>query len=246
VAALALAFTFVVRTYFLHKKRSEKMRVEEEKELRVWNGEDVVKECQNNVIQTLQTVSRLFTAVLQAYIFEDRKKVKKTAKQVQELSLLTKRLKRDVLLTLKRLEDDSVDAGHYYVQTLDYLREISHCLTFITDPVLEHLENNHPTISREQEQDMLQLNQDISSLFKGILLMLKARRFDSLDEIIKKQTAILTELERIKKQQVKLIKAEKAGTRNSLLMFNLLAETKNLLLNTINMLKSQRDFLKRT
>ncbi|MFW5707237.1 MAG: hypothetical protein ACOC12_04895, partial [Bacteroidota bacterium] len=54
---------------------------------------------------------------------------------------------------------------------------------------------------------------------------------------------IVTELEKIKKFQIRLIKAEKVGTRNSMVIFNYLSETKNMLLYTVNLLKSQRDFL---
>jgi len=40
-----------------------------------------------------------------------------------------------------------------------------------------------------------------------------------------------------------LIKREEAGTKNSLLFLNTLTESKNLILNSINILKAQRDFV---
>jgi hypothetical protein len=48
---------------------------------------------------------------------------------------------------------------------------------------------------------------------------------------------------RIKKKQIKFIKAEMVGTRNTLLYLNLLSETKNLVLYALNMVKSHRDFM---
>ena len=42
----------------------------------------------------------------------------------------------------------------------------------------------------------------------------------------------------------KRIKNQEVGTRNSMLYTYLLAETRNMLLNAVNMVKSQRDFVK--
>ncbi|MFO7977123.1 MAG: inorganic phosphate transporter, partial [Bacteroidales bacterium] len=243
VAALALAFFFLIRTYYLHKKRSAEKQQQKEKELRVWNGEEVLHESHLNVTKTLETVASLYATVFRGYVSEDRKLVKNAFREVEELNLFTKELKRDVFLTLKRLEGDSVDTGHYYVQTLDYLREIAHSLTFFTEPILQHLENNHPTIISEQEKELLQLESNITALFQRILNLLQQGNFTDLENIILLQGNILDELDQIKKRQIKLIKNEKVRTRGSMLLFNSLAETKNLLLFTINLLKAQRDFL---
>ena len=47
----------------------------------------------------------------------------------------------------------------------------------------------------------------------------------------------------VKKLQIKLIKAEKVGTKNSMIVFNMLTEMKNIILHSVNVLKSQRDFM---
>ena len=39
------------------------------------------------------------------------------------------------------------------------------------------------------------------------------------------------------------IKENEIGTRNSMLVFNILEEYKNIILNIVNLLKSQRDFI---
>lgn len=241
--ALALAFLVVLRTYYLHKTRSRKRLEETTRQQRSWSGQQVLAECHQNVVKTMQSVNELYTAVLQGFIAEDRLKVKKASREVDNLNAYTKELKRDVFYTLKRLEDDSIDTGHFYVQTLDYLREISHCLTFITDPVLEHLENHHPTVIAQQQAALLELDKSVSGLFQQIEGMLEFGDFSQLEQIISQQNLIIEELENIKKLQVKFIKDEKVHTRSSILLFNLLAETKNLLLNTVNLLKAQRDFL---
>jgi phosphate/sulfate permease len=243
IGAILLAIVFVVRTYYIHRKRSKDEEEAEEKEAKVWNGENILAECNDNISTTVISVSKLYYLVIHNLINEDRKKLKKVNQKIAELNLQTKNLKKRVFVTLKKLEEDSIETGHYYVQTLDYLREIAHCLSFIADPVYEHIDNNHSPVIPEQAKELKQLNEDIAELFNHILNVLKKGDFQEMDLILRKQTTILETLNRLKKKQIKLIKSETVGTRNSMLVLGLYAESKNLLLYTINMVKAHRDFI---
>lgn len=244
IAAILLAITFVVRTYYIHRKRSREDEPAEAKDDRVYNGENVMAECKSNIIRTVVSVSKSYYLIIHSLINEDRKRLKKVMKRIAELNSHTKELKKQVFPTLNRLEEDSIETGHYYVQTLDYLREIAHCLSFIADPVYEHLDNNHPPMIPDQVKELKHVNEEIAILFNFTLNMLKKDDYRDLDAIIKRQADIINLLGKLNKKQIKLIKTEMVGTRNSMLFFGLLAETKNLLLYTINMIKAHRDFVK--
>jgi phosphate/sulfate permease len=243
VIALIVAFAILIRTNFIHKKRNNEQKKEDEKYSRVWTEEGVLKECSSNILKTFDDVSILLNDIMIGFINEDRKKLKKSRKKVKNINDYTKGLKKDVYLTLKKLEEGSIDTGHHYVQILDYLREIAHCLNFITEPIYEHVENNHATTIPEQEKALLILNNKINNLFKEIKEVAKSGKFDALESIIEMSIVSIDELDKVKKLQIKLIKAEKVGTKNSMIIFNLLTETKNILLHSVNVLKSQRDFL---
>jgi Na+/phosphate symporter len=176
-------------------------------------------------------------------IREDRKKMKKTVKSIEELNQHSKDLKYKLYPTLKKLEEDSIDTGHYYVQILDYIREIAHCLEYISNPVYEHLDNNHPPLIPEQVKDLHELNGSVSTFYEEVQNITKKQKFGNLDNLIGQQQSILSQIARIKKKQIRFIKAEQVGTRNTLMYLNLLAESKNLVLYTVNMVKSHRDFV---
>ena len=243
ITAIVVAIIYVIRTYYIHRKRSINEKADEEKEEKEWNGDNVMTECKSNITSTVISVSKLYYLVIHSLIKEDRKGLKKVIKRISDLNKETKDLKKQVYPTLKKLEEDSIETGHYYVQTLDYLREIAHCLSFLSEPVYEHLDNNHPPLIPEQAKDIKQLNEEIAELNNYILNILKKDKYIELEVIFKRQTAILNNLNRIKKKQIKLIKSEAIGTRNSMLVLGLLSETKNLLLYTVNMIKAHRDFV---
>ena len=244
IIAIGIAFAFVIRTYFIHKKRYDKQKKTDEiDENETLNGENIVQKCNSSIINVVGIVSKLYFSTILNLVREDRGKMKKVIRKIEELNQHSKELKYNIYPTLKKLEEDSVETGHYYVQILDYLREIAHCLHYIADPIYEYLDNNHPPFIPEQVKDLHELNESISAFYDEIQNIIKKKHFRDLEKLIDHQHSILDLIARMKKKQIKYIKSEMVGTRNTLLYLNLLSESKNLVLYAINMVKSHRDFL---
>jgi len=242
--AVTLAILFVIRTTILHRKRVKKQAGKDDfDDKETLNDENILQKCNSDIVNVVNAVSKLYFSTILNLIREDRKKMKKILRKIEELNQNSKELKYNICTTIRRLEEDSVETGPYYVQILDYIREIAHCLRYIADPIYEHLDNNHPPLLREQIKDMHELNEAISSFYDEILSISKKKNFKELAGLIAQQHSILDLIVKMKKKQVKLIKSELVGTKNTLLYLNLLSESKNLVLYTINMVKSHRDFL---
>ncbi|NCU33648.1 MAG: hypothetical protein EOM23_12120 [Candidatus Moranbacteria bacterium] len=154
-------------------------------------------------------------------------------------------MKNNLYTTLKQLEKSSIETGHHYVQVLDYLREIAHCLTYIVEPFNNHLDNVHPAMINEQEIEVMRVLQDVNSFYLLSGEIIKNDNYQDVESLVRLNAGIIEKLEELKKLQVKLIKANKVKTKNSLVFFNFLSETKNMLLFSINLVKSHRDFLKK-
>jgi len=244
IIAIGIAVFYIVRSNVVHKMRSSRQgRKDEFAENETLNGENIVQQCNATIINVVGSVSKLYFSTILNLIKEDRRKMKSVMKKIGDLNHYSKELKYNIYPILKKLEEDSVDTGPYYVQILDYIREIAHCLNYIADPIYEHLDNNHPPPVPEQVKDLHELNESISALYDEIQNIIKKRSFRDLEKLIAHQHSILDLIVRMKKKQVKYIKAELVGTRNTLLYLNLLAESKNLVLYAVNMVKAHRDFL---
>lgn len=242
--ALTIAMLFVIKTHFIHKKIAEKLNKKDEfDDKETLSGENILQKCNTSIVSVVDSVSKLYFSSILNLIREDRKKMKKVIQNIEELNLYSKELKYKLYPTLKKLEEDSIETGHYYVQILDYIREIAHCLKYIADPIYEQLDNNHPSLIPEQVRDLHELNESLSTFFEEVKRVIKKQSPEGIDNIIVHQQSILVLIEKTKKKQVRYIKSELVGTRNTLMYLNLLAETKNLVLYIINMAKSHRDFM---
>jgi len=243
---IALAFTvfFVIRTHFIHKKIVAKTEWKDEfDEKETISGENILKKCDSSIISIIGSVSKLYFSTVLNLIKEDRRKMRKVTRNVDELNQRSKELKYNIYPTLRKLEEESIETGPFYVQILDYIREIAHCLKYLADPAFEHLDNNHPPLLREQVKDLHELNESISEFYDEVLRVTTKHDFKNIDKLIGQQHAILDLIFSIKKRQIKFIKSESTGTRNILMYLNLLSETKNIVHFSINMVKSHRDFI---
>jgi Na+/phosphate symporter len=244
VLLILLSLFFVYRTHLAHlrKEKTKKASVELEsvEEIKV---DSVINKCNASIVTTVSTVNEVYTELLSGLKSENLKTLKKAQKRIDQLNLDTKSMKNNMLLTLKKLEKNSIETGHYYVQVLDYLREIAHCVNFISNPVYQHVANNHKGLLEEQTNELKEIGKKTNQFFAESLKIIKDRKYSHLDLVFEMQQGILSELEKSRKAQVKRLKSEQVGTKNTLLFLNILQETKNLTLFSVNMLKSHRDFL---
>ena len=146
-------------------------------------------------------------------------------------------------VTIDKFEEDSIETGHFYVQVLDFLREITRSVYFIAKSATTHVDNNHKGLLPEQVEELNQLNTRVTGFYKDILLAINEHRYTEIEEIIAKQDEIVKLIDKTNKLQIKRIKNHEAGTKNSLMYMGILSELKSILFNTVNLLKSQRDFI---
>lgn len=243
-ALLVLAIFLVIRTHSIHRRRTaqreEKIRAMGDAEL---DEQSILKRCVVDVSGALTKAVNLFEEVITNTAAEDIRGLKKTRKQVDKLNKDTKKLKAELNQTILRLREDSIDSGHFYVQVVDYLREIAHCVTYMVVPSYEHIDNNHRGLYDDQEKELLKLNKDMGVLFRSVIQSIQNHDFSNLNEIIEKQSDILDDISTFRRRQIKRIKGEKHGAKTSVLYLDLLSESKNLLLFTVNLMKSMRDFV---
>jgi len=241
---ISVGIIILYRTHIIHKKR---VAEESKNELRLISDtvkdDEIVARCTSNITENLTDFIQVYEHIVNGLKTEDRKLLFETDVKVVELNLEAKKLKSRIFIVLKQLEENSIDSGPHYVQILDYLREMAHSLTFISKPAYEHTNNNHKPLSAGQLGNLEKISGQLTEMFGSILHIIETQNYDSLHEIYEKQESLLKLIRKLRKEQIKNLKShQESSTKGSILYFNILYETQNFLLHSINLLKSQRDF----
>jgi len=239
---IAVAIFMVVRTQFLFKKRRENLAEEVEAFEEKDGVEKVVEKCKKHCVNAINASNKAFALGIGSFLEEDRIELSKGIKIKDELDTKSKKVKSKIFNTLSKIEDH-VDFGHYYVQVVDYQREISRSLNFLTEPLFKHIDNNHKPFTIEQSKELKRLVEYLEDFYGLALQIVTENDFAGIDKLIKKREEVIDFLQKNEKAQIKRIKAKEVNTRNSMLYFNINSETKNLLLHSLNMVKAHRDFV---
>ncbi len=244
-AMLFLAAFMMYRTHFLHKKRTADTKEEDddEDENETLNNSRIVNKTSKSVIKTLGKIGESLTNTILYFGNEDLKNLKNTYIDFDKVNSKTKSIKDNISKTIDKLEDSAVESGHFYVQVAGYLREISHSAYHIIQPIFKHLDNSHRAFLPEQIEEIKAVQDKINDLISKVSNGIKDQDFSTIDDIVEEQHETLNLIKATRKLQVKRIKNDDLGTRNSMLFFNILEEYKNIILYMINLLKSQRDFI---
>lgn len=220
-------------------KKEDKMSIKEDAE-----DADVLYACTETVCTTMKQISEIYNHMLVALFTENRKALKETVTQSEELYHDANKRKYEIMMTIKKLQGQNIETAHFYVQVVDYLTEVTKALLHCTRPAYNHIDNNHRGFAEEQIIDLKVVNDEVENIFNQVNSMLSTNDFSRIDEIMVMRDALFGIIADRIKNQIRRIKSDHdASTRASALYFNILNETKTMILQSRNLLKSQAHFL---
>ncbi len=238
---VAVAIFTVARTYIMFKKK-ESMKEEDDDEIQD-ASDKIIEKTKKQVINTILKANQIYSVGIESFIKESRSSLKESMEMNKAFNKKTRKAKEKVFSFIQKLQQESMDSGHCYVQIVDYQREIMHSLNFLIEPLFVHVENNHKPFIAVQIDELNELATTIDEFFNFALHMVKEDQFEKFDELFDRRDSLIDCLTKVEKSQIKRIKNKEVNTRNAVLFFNIITETKNLTLNSINLMKSQRDFV---
>lgn len=240
---IILSIIMVFRTQILFKKRAASKTAEEEDTIYDEDPSEVIlSKSSKQAVKAIVAANQIISLGFESFVKEDRSGLLNAEKLCKEFSKKAKKNKDKVYNTISKLKEGSIETSHYYVQMVEHIREMAHAVHFMLEPAIVHVANNHKPFSRDQVSELTGLNTDVNSFFNFVLHAVKEENFDELDNIIAEREKIFDTLNKIEKNQIKRIKNKEVNTRNSQLFFKIISELENLLLHTVNLVKSHRDF----
>lgn len=243
VILVALAIYAFYHTNETHKKReTAKLETAEEVE-ETRSTKTLYEKCNTAIIKSMNTINELVSKTISLLIVEDHKELKKLLKISAQLEekLTNKRNKQYQSIPSMPLTE-SVEATHFYVLTLDYLKELAHCTTFLVEPVYNHVDNNHKPLIASQAEELTQLAEAFNGFVQLMLSSLENNSQEKVELLYAEQIKVNGMVKELRKNLIKSIKRNDVGTKTSMLYLTILSEIRNLLIYSVNMMRIQNDF----
>jgi len=209
-------------------------------------AENVLAKTTEDSSNAIIMISKAYFLGISGFHSEDRKLLGEIEIETEEFNQRVRRLKANMLMVIQQLQQESIDTGHFYVQIVDYLREMAHSIKYVVHPLNEHLINNHQPFAEEQNTELTLFSSQVTDFLNFALHIIKESRFEQIEDLIQKRQGVLELMRDQEKHQIRRIRRKETDSRNSVLYFGVMSETKNLLLQTVNLLKATRDFVSYT
>ncbi len=209
------------------------------------SSDDVLYNCTKGVLEITEEAIQIYNRTLVALFKENRKVLKDMVEEADELCESARERRHNLMDTLNNLESNNIDTGHFYVQVVDYINEVAKALVHITRPSFDHINNHHQGLSKDQIHDLMSVNNDVEDIFAKINAMLSSKDFSDIDAVLELRDTIFDKIVDAIKKQIRRIKADpdQTSTRANMLYLNLLTETKTMVLQGRNLIKSQKYFI---
>lgn len=244
LAALVLIAAYILLKRFVIKSADA---TETEEEHLIDDGdapEDVLYNCTQMVVDVMNQTSNIYNRMLVSLFTENRKGLKDTVAMSEKMYEEANKRKYEICSTVKKLQEQHIETAHYYVQIVDYVSEVSKALLHSIRPAYDHINNNHRGLSAEQIQDLKLINDKVDEIFRQISEMLAKKDFSQLDDVMVKRDDLFDTIAEIIKNHIKRVRNDStSSSRASALFLNILSETKTMVLQARNMIKSEAYFL---
>lgn len=238
IALFVLVIFLMVYSAISHKK---KMKIESEKKR--FNRHDILsineitEQTSENISSVINGINKRYGKVIDHLGYQDLAKLKKDNKKMVKLEEEVEELKDNVFYFIKSLQEDSVEAGKFYILILNHLQEMVESTAYITKSSYKHVHNNHKNLKFNQIRDLKSVDREMEVLLKEIKNTFDEQSFGEIDKIIFKERLLETKVSGLIQKQIDRIRTSETSPKNTKLYFGLLLESKDLITATINLLE---------
>ena len=238
------AITLLCIYMFIHSNFMPKKKKDEESKKSVAEvHENLVDNTMTTVSETIKASTRIYNRTIVALLKENRKALKELTAEASEMYEENRRLKYSIAHTLRGTYGSDLNLSLYYVQILDYLNEMTKSLVHITRPSFEHIDNNHTGLSHIQTETLMSINADVNEIYSRIIYMFTSNDFSTIDEVLVMRDNLFERLAQSTKEELGRINEGESNSRAGMLFLGIISETKTMVLQSRNLLKSRRYFI---
>ncbi|NRA94471.1 MAG: inorganic phosphate transporter, partial [Psychroserpens sp.] len=235
---LILAVTLLAKNYVGHRKKSRDQK-EADSLLKAESSstQGVIMESASNVSNVIKRSNKLYTTAITGLATQNLKILKKNKNNVEKLSNEIDDLRDNIFYFIKNLEEPSVSASNFYLNILDYLRDMAQSLEYITNVSYKHVNNNHKKLKFSQIKELKEIDEVMDTLFEDTKKAFDTNSFGEIGLVLSEKDMVLNLVTEKIQRQVERTRTEESSPKNTTLYFSLLLETKDLLKATMSLLE---------
>lgn len=239
---LFAAILLLARNYISHNKKAKELRNEDSLNRAESSSiQGVIIESAKNISNVLKRTNKIYTNSINGLAKQDLSLLKKNKKQGEKLSNEIDDLRDHIFYFIKNLDDNSIGASNFYINTLGYLTDIAQSLEYIGKVSHKHVNNNHKKLKYNQIKELKQIDLKLEEILNQTQKAFAEQSFEQIGVVLNQKQELFDMVSDKIKTQVARTRTEESSPKNTTLYFSLLLETKDLMTATMNLLQQYHD-----
>jgi phosphate/sulfate permease len=194
---------------------------------------------------TLEFIKEKYMSTIDAFCKENLRTLRSLNTDIDGEKSRVKKMKRYGAMGIRKLSDsDASEKGLYYFQCIDFMSEIVYSLQRISLPCEDHIDNNFCPLSEEQKEEISTIAFSIDTFIDRCNRKIQENDYQRLKDVLLSSNELTTELNRIKRVQLKRLKQQGVSTKVSMIYLTIIQESQNIVLFASNLVKVSRRFQK--
>ncbi|WP_405385067.1 inorganic phosphate transporter [Maribacter sp. LLG6340-A2] len=241
-AALAIllfaAILLLARNYISHNKKAKELKAEDSLNRAESSSiQGVIFESAMNISNVLKRTNKIYTNTISGLAKQDVNQLKKNKKQGEKLSNEIDDLRDHIFYFIKNLDENSVGASNFYINTLGYLTDIAQSLEYIGKVSHKHVNNNHKKLKYNQIKELKQIDLKLEEILNQTQEAFSNQSFEQIGNVLNQKQELFQMVSDKIQTQVARTRTEESSPKNTTLYFSLLLETKDLMTSVMNLLQ---------
>lgn len=224
---ISIAIFMAYRTHRIHMRKEESGKVSKAKEEAV-NPDNIKEFGLKNATEIFTKISAIYNQIVEANENININALRDIRKSITDLQKEARMQRKIVSQVLKGTTEQEADQAYYAIRTQDNLLEILNCIGIISGASFSHMTNHHKPLNEMQLSELKTINNKLTLLLHGITKTVSPDDITTAPypELLK--IPVEAEIEQSSKNEVKRIREEMTGNRNSILFMSILQETRNI------------------
>ena len=239
IASIFFVVLLITGKNFLnHRKQSQ----ETQKETILLRGDSrsfigVIQEADENITQVAIGTHESYQLLIEGLSSQNIKKLQEAQVKVSKLEENIQDLRNNLFFFIKNLEENSIDASRFYIDTLSYIQDIIEDINYLTQISYEHVNNNHSKLKLSQIRALRDIAELIDLLLKGSINAFEDNSLKQLGEVLSKKDEIISSIDDKINDQINTTRLEEKSPKNTTLYFNILLKSKDLIRHKIDLVE---------
>ena len=249
IVLIGIAVFILIRSQIMYKKRKAKEQANETlKQLMQTTDEEEAlqlmrQHTREELAKVLEYAETNFELTVNSFIHENLRGLRRSMGATKFEKQLIKQMKRTGTVAMCRLDNTTVlEKGLYYYQGNDFASELVYSIARLSEPCLEHIDNNFNPLDAIQKGEFSDVAEDITYLIQQCRKRLENNDYNDMKEVIRRANDLNGQLSHLKRQELQRIQSQTGSIRVSMVYLTMVQEAQNVVTYTINLMKVSRKF----